>query len=184
MTTDDTSPALWIKDPLGILADGAERGIVVQDGRIVELVAAGGEPRAPAVTTFDAGAHVVLPGLINTHHHFYQTLTRAVPVALDRELFPWLEALYPIWARLTPESVDLATTLAMAELMLWLHADDGSSLRFSQGPRRGDRHPGRRGAAARLARAVDARLDEPLATRRRFAAGGGGAGRGHDPRRL
>ncbi|MGO9628944.1 MAG: 8-oxoguanine deaminase [Xanthobacteraceae bacterium] len=118
MTTDDTSPALWIKDPLGILADGAERGIVVQDGRIVELVAAGGEPRAPAVTTFDAGAHVVLPGLINTHHHFYQTLTRAVPVALDRELFPWLEALYPIWARLTPESVDLATTLAMAELML------------------------------------------------------------------
>ncbi|MGO9050163.1 MAG: 8-oxoguanine deaminase [Xanthobacteraceae bacterium] len=118
MTTDDTLPALWIKDPLGILADGAERGIVVQDGRIVELVAAGGEPRAPAVTTFDAGAHVVLPGLINTHHHFYQTLTRAVPVALDRELFPWLEALYPIWARLTPESVDLATTLAMAELML------------------------------------------------------------------
>jgi 8-oxoguanine deaminase len=116
--TNDTSPALWIKDPLAILADGAERGIVVQDERVVELVAAGREPRAPAVVTFDAGAHVVLPGLINTHHHFYQTLTRAVPAALDRELFPWLQALYPLWARLTPEAVDLASTLAMAELML------------------------------------------------------------------
>jgi len=116
--TTNTSPALWIKDPLAILADGAERGVVVQDGRIVELVAAGREPRAPAVETFDAGAHVVLPGLINTHHHFYQTLTRAVPAALDRELFPWLQALYPLWARLTPEAVELASTLAMAELML------------------------------------------------------------------
>jgi len=100
------------------LADGAERGIVVQDGRIVEMVAAGREPRTPGFQTFDAGAHVVLPGLINTHHHFYQTLTRAVPASLDRELFPWLQALYPLWARLTPEAVDLASTLAMAELML------------------------------------------------------------------
>jgi 8-oxoguanine deaminase len=115
---DDTSPPLWIKDPLAILAEGAERGIVVQDGRIVELVAAGREPRAPAAASFDAGAHVVLPGLINTHHHFYQTLTRAVPAALDRQLFPWLQALYPLWARLTPEAVDVASTLAMAELML------------------------------------------------------------------
>jgi 8-oxoguanine deaminase len=116
--TNATAPALWIKDPLAILADGAERGVVVADGRIVELVAAGNTPRAPEFTTFDAGAHVVLPGLINTHHHFYQTLTRAVPVALDRELFPWLRALYPLWARLTPDAVELATTLAMAELML------------------------------------------------------------------
>jgi len=90
----------------------------VQDGRIVELVAAGSSPTTPDVKTFDAGEHVVLPGLINTHHHFYQTLTRAVPAALDRELFPWLQALYPLWARLTPEALDLAMTLAMAELML------------------------------------------------------------------
>ncbi|MGH6725154.1 MAG: 8-oxoguanine deaminase, partial [Pseudolabrys sp.] len=62
--------------------------------------------------------HVVIPGLINTHHHFYQTLTRAVPAALDRELFPWLKALYPIWARMTPDALDLAVTVAMAELML------------------------------------------------------------------
>ncbi len=61
---------------------------------------------------------MVLPGLINTHHHFYQTLTRAVPAALDRELFPWLQALYPIWARLTPEALDLGMTVAMAELLL------------------------------------------------------------------
>jgi 8-oxoguanine deaminase len=110
--------ALWIKDPLAILADGAKRGIVLQDGRIVELVAAGHSPTAQNVEIFDAGEHVVLPGLINSHHHFYQTLTRAVPAALDRELFPWLQALYPIWARLTPEALDLGMTLAMAELVL------------------------------------------------------------------
>src|SRR6202171_1430089 len=113
----DPTRAIWIKDPLGILADGAERGIVVQNGRIVELVPKGGQPRTSAVL-FEAGDHVVLPGLINTHHHFYQTLTRALPAALDRELFPWLQALYPLWARLTPESLDLGVTVAMAELLL------------------------------------------------------------------
>jgi 8-oxoguanine deaminase len=110
--------ALWIKNPLAILADGADRGVVLQGSRIVELVAAGRSPATPDLKTFDAGAHVVLPGLINTHHHFYQTLTRAVPAALDRELFPWLQALFPIWARLTPEMLDLGMTLAMAELIL------------------------------------------------------------------
>jgi len=115
---DSERPALWIKDPLAVFADGAQRGIVVSDGRIAELVPGGRAPATPNVTTFDAGAHVVLPGLINTHHHFYQTLTRAVPAALDRELFPWLQALYPLWARLTPEALDLAATLATAELLL------------------------------------------------------------------
>jgi 8-oxoguanine deaminase len=108
----------WIKDPLAIFADGAERGIVVQDGRIVALVPAGGSPSGPDIEIYDASEHVVLPGLINTHHHFYQTLTRAVPAALDRELFPWLQALYPIWAGLTPDALDLGMTLAMAELLL------------------------------------------------------------------
>lgn len=110
--------ALWIKDPLAILADGAQRGIVIENGRIAELVPAGHTPATRDADIFDAGAHVVLPGLINTHHHFYQTLTRAVPAALDRELFPWLQALYPIWARVTPEALDLAVTLALAELLL------------------------------------------------------------------
>ena len=114
---NDTHP-IWIKDPLAILADGAERGVVVSGGRIVEMVGAGRTPTTSGTVAFDAGAHVVIPGLINTHHHFYQTLTRAVPAAMDRELFPWLQALYPVWARLTPESLDLAVTLAMAELML------------------------------------------------------------------
>src|SRR5712691_5669143 len=113
----DKTQAVWIKDPLGILADGAERGIVVRNGRIVELVPKGGQPATPAAF-FEAGDHVVLPGLINTHHHFYQTLTRALPAALDRELFPWLQALYPVWARLTPESLNLGVTVAMSELLL------------------------------------------------------------------
>src|ERR1700749_2346546 len=113
----DTNRTICIKDPLDILADGAERGIVVQNGKIVELVPKGGQPTTPAAV-FDAGDHAVLPGLINTHHHFYQTLTRALPTALDRELFPWLQALYPVWARLTPESLHLGVTVAMSELLL------------------------------------------------------------------
>jgi 8-oxoguanine deaminase len=110
--------AIWIKDPTAILADGAERGIVVRDGKIVELIPAGGTPTMADVAIFDAGRHVVLPGLINTHHHFYQTLTRAMPAAMDRELFPWLQALYPVWARLTPEALDLGVSVAMSELLL------------------------------------------------------------------
>ncbi len=109
---------LWICDPLAILADGAERGFVVDHDRIVELVPKGGSPAVPCAAVFDASGHVVVPGLINTHHHFYQTLTRALPAALDRELFAWLTALYPVWARLTPEALDLAVTVAMAELLL------------------------------------------------------------------
>ena len=111
-------PAVWLKDPLAILADGAERGIVLRGDRIAELVPVGSNPATADAEIFDAGQHVILPGLINTHHHFYQTLTRAVPAAINRELFPWLEALYPIWARLTPEALDLGMTLAMAELLL------------------------------------------------------------------
>ena len=113
----DHPHAIWIKDPLAILADGAERGIVVKNGRIVELVPRGGQP-ATAAAFFEAGDHVVVPGLINTHHHFYQTLTRALPAALDRELFPWLQALYPVWARLTPKNLELGVTVAMSELLL------------------------------------------------------------------
>jgi 8-oxoguanine deaminase len=109
---------LWLKDPLAILADGAERGVVVQGGRIVELVGAGRDPATAEVVPFDAGAHVVIPGLINTHHHFYQTLTRATPASLDKGLFGWLTALYPIWARLTPAAMESAATVAMAELLL------------------------------------------------------------------
>ncbi|MDE0924053.1 8-oxoguanine deaminase [Aurantimonas coralicida] len=109
---------LWLKTPLAILAEGADGGIVVEDGRIVELVPSGGEPRVPVDETFDAARHVVLPGLVNTHHHFYQTLTRAHPQAIDKELFPWLQSLYPIWARLDPDSFRLSVRLALTELLM------------------------------------------------------------------
>lgn len=110
--------ALWIKDPLAIVAEGAERGIVVKGGAIVELVPKGAAPTTPDATIFEAGEHVVLPGLINTHHHFYQTLTRAVPGATQHELFDWLKTLYPLWARLTPDALDSGVTTAMASLLL------------------------------------------------------------------
>lgn len=109
---------LWLKTPLAILAEGADGGIVVEDGRIVELVPSGGEPQVAADEVFDASRHVVLPGLVNTHHHFYQTLTRAHPQAIDKELFPWLQSLYPIWARLDPDSFRLSVRLALTELLM------------------------------------------------------------------
>jgi 8-oxoguanine deaminase len=108
----------WIKQPLAILADGAGNGLVVEDGRIAALVKSGETP-ARIDRTFDASRHVVVPGLINTHHHFFQTLTRAHPAAINKELFPWLKALYPIWARnVTPDAFRLATRLALTELLM------------------------------------------------------------------
>jgi 8-oxoguanine deaminase len=98
------------------LAEDAAGGIVVEGARIVELVQRGKTPLHD--TMFDASAHVVLPGLINTHHHFYQTLTRAHPQAINKELFDWLKALYPVWARLTPDAHRLATRLALTELLM------------------------------------------------------------------
>ena len=109
---------LWIRNPLGIVAEAAAGGLVVDGTTIVELVASGATPTLPADEIFDASRHVVLPGLINTHHHFYQTLTRAHPAAIDRELFPWLTALYPLWARLTPDDLRLAVRVALTELLL------------------------------------------------------------------
>ena len=110
---------LWLKDPLAVLAEGAERGIVVEGSRIVELVGRGREPLAPVDAVFDASRHVMLPGLINTHHHVYQTMTRAHPDAINKELFPWLKALYPIWVKgLSPETFRLAVRLAGTELMM------------------------------------------------------------------
>jgi len=110
--------SIWIKNPLGIFADDAAGGLVVRDGRINAVLPAGASPAEPVEQIFDAGAHVVLPGLINTHHHFYQTLTRALRPALNKELFDWLKALYPVWGGLTPDDLAVATELALAELLL------------------------------------------------------------------
>jgi len=109
----------WITSPLAILAQGAEGGVVVDDGVIVELVPSGGAPCAPVDATFDASRHVVLPGLVNTHHHMFQTMTRAHPQAINKELFPWLQALFPIWSRhVNPHNFRLATRLALTELLM------------------------------------------------------------------
>ena len=107
---------LWIKSPLAGMPEGAAGGLVVAGAEIAELVPAGAVPQADAV--FDAGQHVILPGLINTHHHFYQTLTRAYRPAVDKKLFDWLVALYPVWARMQAAELRIACRLALAELLL------------------------------------------------------------------
>ena len=108
---------LWLKNPLAILAQDAGGGIVIDGREISELVPAGKTPSVPC-TEFDASSHVILPGLVNTHHHFYQTLTRALTPALGKELFDWLKALYPVWSGLDPEGLAVATELALTELLL------------------------------------------------------------------
>lgn len=110
--------SIWIKNPLAIFADAGDGGVVVRNGVIAEVLTEGASPSSPVDATFDASEHVILPGLINTHHHFYQTLTRAFGPALNKELFDWLKALYPVWAKLTPEMVSVSTELALAELLL------------------------------------------------------------------
>jgi 8-oxoguanine deaminase len=109
---------LWIKDPLAILAAGAERGIVVDGAEIVECIARGRSPAIRPDATFDASRHVVLPGLVNAHHHFYQTLTRAHAAGLGKELIPWLMAMERVWDRMTPEALRIAVRMALVELML------------------------------------------------------------------
>ncbi|WP_408597845.1 8-oxoguanine deaminase [Limnohabitans sp.] len=97
--------------------------LLVRDGRI-DRIFKSDEPvdawLAPGAVdeVIDARHHVVVPGLINTHHHMYQSLTRAVPQVQNAELFSWLQGLYPIWAGLTPEMVKVSTQVAMAELLL------------------------------------------------------------------
>ncbi len=112
---------IWLQKPLAVFTANdldAGGGIVVEGATITELVPAGGAPTQPIDRSFDASRHVVLPGLINTHHHFYQTLTRAWAPVVNTPLFPWLTNLYPVWARLTPRDLELATTVALAELLL------------------------------------------------------------------
>ena len=109
---------LWIKDPIAILAAGAERGVVVEDGQIAECVARGQSPAIRADASFDASRHVVLPGLVSAHHHFYQTLTRAHPAGLGKDLIPWLIAMERVWDRMTPEALRIAVRMALVELML------------------------------------------------------------------
>jgi cytosine/adenosine deaminase-related metal-dependent hydrolase len=92
-------------------------GLFIRDG-FIEQVGTSAELPDSADEVFDLHGHIVLPGLVNTHHHFYQTLTRAIPAAQDANLFNWLKTLYPIWARLTPQDIFVSTQTALAELAL------------------------------------------------------------------
>ncbi len=87
-------------------------------GHTIVAVGLPGELPATADEVIDCRDKVLLPGLVNTHHHFFQTLTRAVPAAQDADLFGWLRALYPIWSRITPEMLNVSASVAMAELIL------------------------------------------------------------------
>lgn len=91
--------------------------IHVREGKIVAL-GQGEAPPAKVDEVVDLTGRLVCPGLINTHHHMFQSLTRAVPLAQNASLFGWLQALYPIWSRLTPEMIRVSTQIAMAELLL------------------------------------------------------------------
>jgi cytosine/adenosine deaminase-related metal-dependent hydrolase len=101
----------------GLRREIPDGGLFIRDG-FIEHVGPTGELPQSADEIIDLSGHVVLPGLINTHHHFYQTLTRAVPAAQDANLFGWLTTLYPIWAGMTPEDIYLSTQSALAELAL------------------------------------------------------------------
>lgn len=116
-------PTLLLKNAdVVVTMDAARReiaggGVFIRDGVIEAVGAAQALPRE-ADEVIDLAGHALLPGLVNTHHHMYQSLTRAIPAAQDAELFDWLQALYPIWARLTPEMIRVSTLTAMAELIL------------------------------------------------------------------
>ena len=92
-------------------------GWIALDGPQIVRVGAADEPQPAADRVVDVSGMVLVPGLVSTHHHFYQTLTRAVPGVQDAELFAWLTTLYPIWARMDPPALRSATAVACAELL-------------------------------------------------------------------
>lgn len=106
---------------LATMDDGRRRipagGLFVRDN-VIEAVGPTAELPSTADRVLDARGMLILPGLVNTHHHFYQTLTRAVPAAQDAVLFKWLKTLYPIWAGMDGEAVYVSAKLALAELLL------------------------------------------------------------------
>ncbi|QGZ61396.1 8-oxoguanine deaminase [Paraburkholderia acidisoli] len=114
---------LLLKNAAMLLTMDAARREIRDGGLYIEgnrIVAVGPTSELPATAdeVIDASGLIVTPGLVNTHHHMYQSLTRAVPAAQDAELFGWLTSLYKVWAHLTPEMIEVSTLTAMAELLL------------------------------------------------------------------
>ena len=110
----------WLKHPEAVFTandENADNGVIIKGSEIVELVPGGQAPSVSYDHVIDLSGKVLLPGLINTHHHFYQTLTRCVPSALNKPLFPWLQTLYEIWKHLDERLLATATELAVWELM-------------------------------------------------------------------
>lgn len=93
-------------------------GWVFSRGRSIEAIGAAGSPAPAADERIDCSGMVLMPGMVNTHHHFYQTLTRCIPEVQNATLFQWLVHLYPVWAKLTPEAMRVSTITAIAELLL------------------------------------------------------------------
>ena len=127
MTTAHAAQATSVSRPKTMLVkhadvvvtmDGSRRelrdaGLFIEGNRIVAVGATHELPTA-ADEVLDLRGHIVMPGLVNTHHHMYQSLTRAVPAAQNAELFGWLTSLYKVWANLTPEMIEVSTLTAMA----------------------------------------------------------------------
>ena len=115
-------PTLLIKHAYLVTMDDHQReipegGLFIRDG-FIEQAGATNELPSSADEVLDLHGYVLLPGLVNTHHHFYQTLTRAVPAAQDANLFNWLKTLYPIWARMNAEDIFISAQTALSELAL------------------------------------------------------------------
>ena len=114
---------LLLKDAEVLVTQDATRreipggGVFIRDG-VVEAVGPSDQLPDGTDEVISLAGCVALPGLVNTHHHMYQSLTRAIPGAQDAELFGWLRRLYPLWAGLTPEMIRVSTLTAMAELIL------------------------------------------------------------------
>jgi 8-oxoguanine deaminase len=120
------APALLLKDAdLVATFNGSEQSelkhhdVLIQDRRIAAIFPSADRPQLPAGTeVINVQGCVITPGLVNTHHHMFQSMTRAVPGAQNAELFNWLQALYPIWQTFRPEHFKSAVAVAMAELLL------------------------------------------------------------------
>ncbi|MFP3854915.1 MAG: 8-oxoguanine deaminase [Anaerolineales bacterium] len=116
-------PTLLIRNASLLLTMDADRreipngGLFIRDGWIEQVGPSDHLPES-ADEVLDLTGHLLLPGFINTHHHLYQTLTRAVPQAQNADLFHWLKTLYPIWAKIQPEDIRVSTQLGLAELAL------------------------------------------------------------------